>query len=53
MGVLDQMREHALADRLRQLHRDLTITTDHSRRKEILMQIKEIEEEGVPKIRDR
>lgn len=45
MGALDQTLEHVLADRLRQLHRDLASTIDHSQRNEILGRIKEIEEE--------
>ena len=53
MGALDQAREHALAERLRQLKSKLGTATDRSEREGILRQIQEIEEDISGKLKEK
>jgi hypothetical protein len=53
MGALDQAREHALAERLRQLKSKLGTATDRSEREGILRQIREIEEDVSGKLKEK
>ena len=53
MGALDQAREHALAERLRQLKSKLGTATDRSEREGILRQIREIEEDISDKLNEK
>ena len=53
MGALDQAREHAIAERLRQLKSKLRTATDRLEREGILRQIREIEEDVSGKLKEK